>query len=78
LELALGLMFLWPLVRPSETAYTLFLCLLIHGCLVAFRSAGFISFAGIPTTTYALAATEWIIFVGAAALSWKRPTNGGR
>ncbi len=59
LELALGLMFLWPLVRPSETAYTLFLCLLIHGCLVAFRTAGFITFAGIPTTTCALAATEW-------------------
>jgi len=27
---------------------------------------------GIPTTTFALAATEWIIFIGAAALSWKK------
>lgn len=78
LELALGLVFLWPLVRPSETAYALFLCLLIHGCLVAFRTTGFILYTGIPTTTYGLAATEWIIFLGAAGLSWKRPPNVGR
>lgn len=78
LELALGLMFLWPLIRPSETGYTLFLCLLIHGCLVAFRTTAFVVFTGIPTTTYALAATEWVIFFGAAALSWKRRADSVR
>lgn len=78
LELALGLMFLWPLIRPSETAHTLFLCLLIHGCLVAFRTTAFVVFTGIPTTTYALAATEWVIFFGAAALSWKRRADSVR
>jgi hypothetical protein len=70
LELALGIAFLWPLYRPAEVAFPLFLCLLIHGCLVAFRTAGFVFYSGIPTTTYALAATEWIIFIGAASLFW--------
>ena len=68
LELALGIAFLWPLYRPAETAFPLFLCLLIHGCLVAFRTAGFVLYTGIPTATYGLAATEWIIFIGAAIL----------
>lgn len=70
LELALGIAFLWPLYRPTEVAFPLFLCLLIHGCLVAFRTAGFLFFNGIPTMTYSLAATEWIIFIGAASLFW--------
>lgn len=73
LELALGIAFLWPIYRDADTARALSLCLLIHGCLVAFRTAGFLVFAAIPTTTYALAATEWTIFTGAAILSWKTP-----
>ncbi len=72
LELALGIAFLWPLYRPTEVAFPLFLCLLIHGCLVAFRTVGFVFYSGIPTTTYALAATEWIIFIGAAILFWRK------
>lgn len=72
LELALGIAFLWPMYRPAETAFPLFLCLLIHGCLVAFRTAGFLIYSGIPTTTYALAASEWIIFLASAGLSWRK------
>jgi hypothetical protein len=45
-----------------------FLCLLIHGCLVAFRTIGFALFSDIPSTTYALAATEWINFIGSVLL----------
>jgi len=71
LELAIGIAFLWPLYRPSEVVFPLFLCLLIHGCLVAFRTTSFVLYSGIPTTTFALAATEWIIFVGAAILYWR-------
>ena len=70
LELALGIAFLWPLFRPEEVAFPLFLCLLVHGCLVAFRATGFIFYSGIPTTTYFLAATEWVIFIGAAIVFW--------
>ena len=72
LELALGIAFLWPLYRPAEVAYPLFLCLLVHGCLVAFRTTGFVFYAGIPATTYFFAALEWLIFIGAAVLYWRK------
>ncbi len=72
LELAIGIAFMWPLYRPAEVDFPLFLCLLIHGCLVAFRTASFLLYSGIPRTTFALAATEWIIFVGAAILYWRK------
>ena len=68
LQLALGIAFLWPIYRPSEVAFPLFLCLLIHASLVAFRTASFMLYKDIPTTTYALAATEWIILIAAASL----------
>jgi hypothetical protein len=72
LQLALGLAFLRPLVWPAETAATLQLCLLVHGCLVAVRAVSFLLYAGIPTTTYILAAVEWVIFLGALAV-WRLP-----
>ncbi len=68
LELAIGIAFLWPLYRPAEVAFPLFLCLLIHGCLVAFRTTGFVLYSGISTMTYFFAVLEWIIFIGAAIL----------
>lgn len=68
LELALGVAFLWPLARPLETPLALRLCLLVHGCLVLFRTAGFCLYSGFGTTTYAVAAVEWIIFLGSAGL----------
>ena len=70
LQFALGLTFLWPLYRPADTEFSLILCLLIHGCLVAFRTISFGLYGGIPTMTYGLAATEWAIFLGAAAIFW--------
>ena len=72
LELAIGITFMWPLYRPAEIASSLFLCLLIHGCLVAFWTVSFVLYNGIPTTTLALAVTEWIICVGAAILYWRK------
>ena len=68
LELALGLIFLWPLYRPDEFAFPLFVCLVVHGCLVAFRTVSFFLYGGIESTTYYLAATEWAIFLGSAYL----------
>ena len=68
LQLAIGLAFIWPLYRPSEIRLPLFLCLLIHGCLVAFRTLSFGLYSGVPATTIVLAVTEWIIFIGAATL----------
>ncbi len=71
LQVAIGLAFLWPMCRPSEIALPLFLCFLIHGCLVVFRTLSFGLYGGVPATTIALAVTEWIIFIGAAILSWR-------
>jgi hypothetical protein len=71
LELALGIVFLWPLFRPDETAWPLFVCLLLHGCLVAFRSAGFLMYQGIPSMTINLAISEWVIFLTTAVLWWR-------
>ena len=72
LEFALGLAFLMPLVRSSETAASLALCAMVHGCLVLFRAASFFWFSGISSTTFKLAAVEWAIFIPAAILLWKR------
>jgi hypothetical protein len=72
LELALGIIFLWPLYRPEQVAFSLLVCLVIHGCLVLFRTVAFVIYSGFPTTTYLLAATEWVIFLAAAFLFWRR------
>jgi hypothetical protein len=72
LELALGLIFLWPVYRPEEAAFPLFVCVIVHGCLVVFRTAGFFLYSGFSTTTYFLAATEWIIFLGTAVLCLRK------
>jgi hypothetical protein len=70
LEFALGFVFLWPLVRLEQTSNCLMLCLWIQACLVLFRTCGFFSFSEIPTTTYALASVEWVIFLGSLGLWW--------
>ena len=73
LEVALGLLFLWPLYRSEEVAFPLLACLVVHACLVLFRTLGFFIYAGFESTTYVLASIEWIIFLGTAALFfWKR------
>lgn len=73
LEFALGVIFLWPAYRPEETAFPLFVCLVLHGSLVLFRTASFMIYADFPSTTYMLAAIEWVIFLGAAFLFWRGP-----
>lgn len=71
LEVALGLLFLWPLIRPQEIAFPLLACLVVHGCLVVFRSAAFFAFSEFDRTTYTLAAIEWMILV-ATLVVWFR------
>lgn len=66
LEFALGLLFLWPVIQRGDPRHSLLMCLVIHASLVAFRSVGFLIFDGLGTTTYSLAATEWLIMIGAA------------
>lgn len=63
LELALGIVFLWPLYQQEVVRYALVVCIIMHGCLVLFRTIGFFLFEGIESTTYSLALGEWLIFL---------------
>ena len=55
LELGLALIFLIPWLKKESTEYALLACLLIHGCLVVFRTASFLMFEGIEPFTKQLA-----------------------
>ena len=63
LELAMALIFLLPLIRPEYLAASLLSCVIIHGCLVLFRTASFFLFSGLSSMTYQLAVGEWIILI---------------
>jgi len=71
LQLALGLVFLLPLVKADALPTVLLACVLIHGALVLFRSLAFFLYSDIGSIVYALAASEWIIFLGSLALWWR-------
>lgn len=76
LQTALGLVFLRPLLRPEDTTTALRLCVVVHACLVLFRTAGFVYLREIGTTTYVLAATEWLILLASLGLAWRQPCRG--
>lgn len=71
LELGLALVFLLPAVLNRHTREAVLACLIIHACLVATRSVSFVLFEGISTSTYKLAAGEWVIFLASLAAWWK-------
>jgi hypothetical protein len=71
LEVGMGLIFLWPLIRPGETEFAIRACLMIHGCLVLFRGIGFAMFRELEPITYKLAIGEWVIFLASAFLWWR-------
>ena len=67
LELAMALIFLLPLIRPSQLQSSLLSCLNVHACIVLFRSVSFFLFY-IQPMTQKLAFYEWLIFVAEAVL----------
>lgn len=71
LQLALGLVFLLPLIKPDVTVFALMACVLIHGCIVLFRSLSFLLYTGIQPVTYILSVVEWLIFIASAIVAWK-------
>ncbi len=75
LELAMAILFLLPSIKPHATRSSLFACIVIHGCLVAFRSVSFFLYDDISTMTQKLAAGEWLIFLTSAAIYWKLPKD---
>lgn len=63
LQLALGIVFLLPLVREQFLPFALLACLIVHAALVLFRTISFVLYSDIPTTTYVLATVEWAILL---------------
>ncbi len=72
IQLALALIFLWPLYRVEDTNAALAVCLVVHASLVVFRTAGFFMFGDIPSTTYYFAASEWVILLISGYLYYAR------
>jgi hypothetical protein len=72
LEFALAVAFLWPLYRAADTPYALGFCLLSHGCLVAFRGYSLLIYRGISPMTYQLAVADWVIFLLALVIYWRK------
>lgn len=63
LEMGIALVFLLPLVRSKYLVSSLQACVLIHVCLVAFRTIGFFLYVDISSMIYKLAAGEWVILI---------------
>lgn len=70
-QLAIGLIFLWPLYREGDTLAALKVCLALHACLVLFRGVSLVAFRGVGTTTWVLAGVEWAIFLPTLILWWR-------
>jgi hypothetical protein len=70
LQIGLGLLFLWPLVREDSTPTVLTACLVVHAAIVVFRSLSFALFAGIQSTTFILAGVEWAILIATIIVRW--------
>lgn len=70
LEMGLALVFLAGAWLPQYARASLAACLLIHGCLAAFRTAGFMLYPAVSASTVKLAAGEWVLLL-AAAVVWR-------
>ena len=63
LEMGMALIFLLPLVHSEFLFSSMIACVLIHACLVAFRTIGFFLYSDFSSITYKLAAGEWVILI---------------
>jgi surface polysaccharide O-acyltransferase-like enzyme len=75
LEMALAVVFLLPLISLKQLENSLLVCLIVHACLVLFRSVSFFLYTGISPMTKQLAFYEWLIFLGAGVLVWMESRN---
>ncbi|MBB02874.1 MAG: hypothetical protein ACE37I_11845 [Rubinisphaera brasiliensis] len=63
LEMGMALVFLMPLLQAGYTKSSLLACLLIHGCLVAFRLFSFTQYPGAFQHVRTLAIGEIVILL---------------
>jgi hypothetical protein len=71
MQLALGLLFLLPLLRPEFVSTALLVSLVFHGCLVLCRSISIGLFSGIANPTWYFVATEWVLLLATLGFWWK-------
>ena len=71
MQLALGLFFLAPLMRPEMLSTALLISLVFHGCLVLCRSISFTLFSNVANPTWYFAASEWVLLLGTLGFWWK-------
>jgi hypothetical protein len=62
-EVAMGIVFLLPLVKRHWLPYSLQVCVIMHGCLVIFRSSAYLMYDVSDPFTMQLAIGEWVIFL---------------
>ena len=76
LEMGLALVLLMPWFNRSFTVPALWSCVLVHGCLVVFRTISYFVFTDLTGLTHRLAIGEWVIFLSAlACLVFARNTS---
>ena len=63
LEMGLALLLLAPLCWPDSLKYSLWACVVVHVCIVLFRSIGFLVYGFVPGMTLRLAIGEWVILL---------------
>ena len=68
LQLALGCIFLLPLLRPDFLRSALLICVIVHGSLVLFRGISIGLYGHLDNITYALSALELSLLVISAIL----------
>ena len=71
MQLALGLLFLVPVVWPDMLSTTLLISLVFHGCLVLCRTISFALFSGVANPTWYFAASEWVLLLATLGFWWK-------
>ena len=71
-ELALGIILLWPLIRPEALPFVLTMCVVVHAAIAVSRSVSLLLYSGVSNTTYTLAAVEWAILIAAAYVAWRQ------
>jgi len=72
LQLALGLIFLLPLLKPELLSFSLLSCLIVHGSLALVRTASLLMYRGISGMTWGFAAGELVLFLLSLALWFKQ------
>lgn len=70
LQMSLAIMFLYPMVRESTLSNMLLCCVIVHACLVFFRTVAFFQYKDFWKMTYQLASAEWAIFLVSVFMLW--------